>query len=121
MSLGGGVSRSVHDEGVVVAGTVVSASVQCFEDVLANLLRGGEVIGCVGCREQLSSGYLDVVNTDVAVGVGHGQCVVQDSASFLTDKSTEVPVDVVGEHDRGGLIKRNGDQSRRPSRSCWVR
>ncbi len=121
LSLRGGVSRSVHYEGVVVAGTVVSASVQCLQDILADLLGGAEVIGRVGGSEKLSSGNFDIVNTDVARGVWHSQSVVQDSASFLTDKSTKVPVDVVGKHYGGGLVEGNGDQSRRPSRSCWVR
>ena len=95
MSLGGRVSRAVHNKGVIIAGAVETTAIECVQDILADLLGGGEVIGRVGGGEKLPGGNLDVVNTHVARGIGHVQRMVQDRTRFFADEGTEVPVDVV--------------------------
>ena len=71
LGFGGGVSRTVHDEGVVVAGAIEATAVERFQDVLANLLGRGEVVGCASGSEKLPGGNLDVVDANVACSVGH--------------------------------------------------
>ena len=120
-SLRSRVARAIHNEGIVIACAVKAATVKSFQDVLANLFGGGEVVRCVGGSQKLPGGNFNIVNTNVTCGVGHVQSVVQNRGSFLVDKGAEIPINVVGEHDGSRLVERNGDQSRGPSRPSWVR
>lgn len=74
-----------------------STAVLQGENVLTNSLAGlGEVVSRAVGNVDPARGDLDAVDIDNAVGVWHVQSVVQNGQGFLVDKSTQVPVDVVG-------------------------
>lgn len=92
---------------------MAASPAECVLDVLADLLAGlGEVVcGAVGdvnfaVRDQ------DAVGVDHAVRVGHIEGVVENGDGLFVDESAEVPVDVVREHDWGGLVEWYRDDAR---------
>ena len=113
---------AVEDEGVVVADAAGAAAVERLEDVLADLLvRLGEVEGGAVGEADAAGGHLDAVDVDVAIGIRHVESVVEDREGFLVHVCAEIPVDVVGQHDGGGLIEWNGDHTGDEGRSIRER
>ena len=75
---GCGVPGPIEDEGIVVAGTVESAVINCVEDVSSDLLWRGEIEGGAIDDPDCTVGYFDVVDLHITRRVGHVKCVVQD-------------------------------------------
>ena len=101
---------TVEDEGRVVA--LAASAAEGVLDVFADLLPGlGEVVGGAVGDIDLARRDQDAVSVDHAVRVGHVEGVVQDSDGLLVDESAKVPVDVVREHDRRGLVERDRDDA----------
>ena len=73
-----GVPGAVKDEGVVVAGTVESAVINCVENISSDLFWGGKIEGRAVDNANRAIRYFDVVNLYVARGVRHVECVIQD-------------------------------------------
>lgn len=115
---GGGVAGAVEDEGVVVAGAAEAAGVDGGGDVFADGLGFREVEeGVVGGGDgaDRAVGDFDVVDFDVPRRVRHVQRVVEDRGVGGVGEGVQVPVDVVGEHDRGGGVQGDGHHARRPA------
>lgn len=74
-----GVPGPVKDEGIVIAGTVEPAVINCVENISSDLFRRGEIEGRTVNNADCAIWYLDVVDLYVACRVGHVECVVQDS------------------------------------------
>ena len=80
-------------------------------DVGAELLRAGEIEGGAVDDLERAGRHFDVVDDDGARGVGHVQGGVQDGGRGWGDEGAEVPVYMVGEHDRCGEIEGDGDEA----------
>ena len=74
--LGCGVPGTVKNEGVVVAGAIESAIVDCVENVSSDLFWRGEIEGRAVDDADRAVWYFDVVDLNVARRVGHVECVV---------------------------------------------
>ena len=101
--LGRRIPRPIEDERVVVASAVEAALVG-VRDVLPDLFRGGEVKRGAFDDFKAAGGDEDVVDLDSPRGIGHIKGVLEDGGGILVDKGTEVPVDVICEHDGSGLV-----------------
>lgn len=101
--LGRRIPRPIEDEGVIVASAVEAAPVG-VRDVLPDLFGGGEVKRSALDDFKAAGGDKDVVDLDSPRGIGHIKGVLEDGGGLLVDKGTEIPVDVIREHDGSGLV-----------------
>jgi hypothetical protein len=103
--------RSVEDERIVDPGAPDTALLG-VKGSISDQFRAGEVerhgrgLEWVLDGLETASGYLEGVDRDDSVGVGHLEGVVKDGGLL---EGSEVPVDVVGEHDWGVVVKGYGD------------
>lgn len=110
----GDTTWTVVDESIVIADATSATAVLQLEGILANCLWLGEVVEATLCEADLTSWDLDTVNINDTVSQWHVEGVVQDELSVLVDKGTQVPVDVVGEHDWGWASDWDGDHAAGP-------
>lgn len=97
-------NRAVHQPAGVIAGAVSAAQAAGLVDVLADELGLGEVKGALvgGVHlADLASWDENAISNDEALGEGELQGGVVQNGGVL--ERVQVPVDVVGEHDRGLL------------------
>lgn len=112
-SFWGRIARSIEDKGVIVSG-VIETAVVGRENIRANLFGACEIqSGAVDDAD--GTGWdEDIVDVNVASGVGHIKGIIKDRGSFRIDECAQVPVDVVGKHDWGRLVEWDGGEDTGP-------
>ncbi len=112
-----GISRAIEDESIVVAYAPGTAAIHPLEDITTNLLRRREIKPGSVDDANGARGYLQTIDFDISVIVGHLQGIVEDRLTRSIDEGSEVPVDMIREHDWGRLVEWYRNQSRCPSRA----
>ena len=100
------VAWSVKDKGVVVAGAV-EATLMGIRDVCANLLWACKVESSTIDDFNAAGGDLDTIYFDSPSRVRHVEGIVENGRCFGVDEGSEVPINMVCEHDGSRLVERN--------------
>lgn len=112
---------TICDECIVDSGAASSTVSDGVGDVLSDSgLWLGEVESGTFSKLDLAIWNENAVSSNATLCVGHVKGVVQDRHGIVVDEGAQVPVDVVGEHDRSGFVDRDGNEPRNPSRAFAV-